>query len=138
MGYYTAYSLEVDIQKPTTMPPKETLETLSKEELADIILNNKDWFDKEITSEDIIADLRKDEGAHYALDEDGGTYESCKWYEWLETLVNFSKKYPNVVFTLSGEGEESGDVWKCYFKDGKYQDAQAKIVIEEYNPSKLK
>lgn len=138
MGYYTAYELEVDIQKPTTIPPKETLETLSKEELADIILNNKDWFDKEITVEDIIADLRKDEGAQYALDEDGSTYESCKWYEHQETMIKFSKKYPNVLFTMKGEGEEAGDVWHTYYKDGKYQEAQAKIVIEEYNPSKLK
>jgi hypothetical protein len=48
-----------------------------------------------------------------------------------------SKHYPDLVFKLSGEGEESGDVWVEYYKNGKMQRCSTKITFDEYDESKL-
>lgn len=86
----------------------------------------------------IIDDLRRTcEDAEYALDANGNQSELSKWYENEQDLREFSKLYPEHLFTLSGEGEEAGDVWKKYFKDGKCQVAKAVIAIAEFNPKKL-
>lgn len=80
----------------------------------------------------IIGDLRREnENAEYALSEDGSYGESCKWYDYEIEMTEFSKKYPDTIFILTGEGEESGDLWKCYFRDGKSQHIKARIVFDE-------
>jgi hypothetical protein len=43
-----------------------------------------------------------------------------KWYEHAIELIMLSRKYPEFLFTLSGDGEENGDLWKKFFKGGKY------------------
>jgi len=87
----------------------------------------------------IIADLRSvDENAEYALDECGeSSFERLKWYSHEQDMKKFSEKYPDEVFKLQGEGEESGDVWIKYFRNGKVQVCKAVLVFEEYDPRKL-
>ena len=63
---------------------------------------------------------------------------SCKWYEHDEHMLALSTRFPMVVFTLDGDGEERGDVWRKYYCAGKSQDANAKVVYEEFDPEKLK
>ena len=87
----------------------------------------------------IIAELRaRYRNAEYVLDENGDTYDSCKWYDHEEELIDFSKDHPDLLFTLNGEGEDSGDMWFKYFKNGKIQRCQANITFDEYDESKLK
>jgi len=43
-------------------------------------------------------------------------------------------KYPDILFTLEGKGEESDDLWISYYQNGKAQHCQAEIVYPEYNP----
>jgi hypothetical protein len=38
---------------------------------------------------------------------------------------------------LSGEGEESGDIWKMYALNGKYQMEKAVITIGAFDVNKL-
>lgn len=64
--------------------------------------------------------------------------DSCKWYEWKDDMIKHSLKNPGVLFTLDGEGEESGDVWRTYFKDGKMQQEVAEIQLAGFDPAKLK
>ena len=45
--------------------------------------------------------------------------------------------HPKVVFELSGEGEEAGDLWKAYFKDGKMQMCKAKIEYDNFDESQM-
>jgi hypothetical protein len=45
--------------------------------------------------------------------------------------------FPTVLFTLKGEGEESGDMWFKYFKNGKMQVAMARIEFDSFNEGKL-
>jgi hypothetical protein len=57
--------------------------------------------------------------------------EAVKWYQWEEDMKALSKQFPALLFTLDGEGEESGDIWRAYFRNGKSHVVRAKIVIPE-------
>lgn len=63
--------------------------------------------------------------------------EQCKWYEHEKDMKQFSLKFPHVLFTLHGEGEEAGDLWIDYYKNGKVQHCVAKITYENFDESKL-
>ena len=91
-----------------------------------------------LNSNEIITDLRsRNEDAKDALDGYGNTNNTLKWYEHEEDMQKFSKKYPEALFVLYGEGEEAGDIWTKYFKDGKKHIAKAKIEIDEFDENKL-
>jgi len=49
----------------------------------------------------------------------------------------FSLLHPEVLFLIDGEGEESGDIWKQWFKNGKSFYTKAKMVFEDFSESKL-
>lgn len=82
------------------------------------------------------------QGATGVTDPDGGwglsVNQACKWYENHKDMIKFSKKYPTILFTLKGEGEESGDLWMKYFKNGKVQMARAQISFAEFDEKLLK
>ena len=70
-------------------------------------------------------------------EEFGAFGDSCKWYEHESDMRDFSERYPTLVFELTGVGEESGDHWKKYFRNGKMQAVQAKILFEPFNENML-
>ena len=63
-----------------------------------------------------------------------GCMDAMKWYSHTEDLVKVSKKVPHIKFSLFGEGEECGDLWKLYVFNGKTQRETAQIT---YNACKL-
>jgi hypothetical protein len=71
------------------------------------------------------------------FDTDGTSHDSYKWYNHESVMKEVSKEYPKILFTLKGEGEDPGDIWFKYFKNGKIQRCQAKITFDEYDESKL-
>lgn len=73
-------------------------------------------------------------GYHVHLLED----EGCKWYQHEEDMKAFSLRYPNERFELSGVGEEDGDYWKKYFKNGKMQLTRGVITYDDFDAAKLK
>lgn len=75
-------------------------------------------------AEDIIEDAEKT----FDCDLRG---DVAKWYDYEEDMVNFSKKYPGILFTLRGNGEKWDDIWIAYFLDGKSQVEHAKITFKE-------
>lgn len=89
-------------------------------------------------SNDLIDELREDyEDAAYALMSNGDSEQSCKWYDHEKHIKAFSLNHPEALFILNGEGEESGDIWVKYFKNGKMQKCKAKITFDEFNFEKL-
>jgi len=62
----------------------------------------------------------------------------CKWYDHDDDIIKLSKLYPKTLFTLRGIGEDEDQPWVTYYKNGQYHNAEVKIVIEDFNESKLK
>lgn len=121
MGYYTNYDLEVEEQivlkpvkgvdangLPATIFVKETYDVERfKRELADIA------------------------GYEHIFGDD------VKWYGHEKDMRDYSRKYPEVVFKLKGKGEETGDLWVKYFKNGKMQSCKARIEYDPFDEKKM-
>ncbi len=60
-----------------------------------------------------------------------GEWEPCKWYDWPNDMKRMSLAYPNLLFSLSGEGEESGDIWRAYARNGKLVEQKAVMTYAE-------
>jgi len=73
----------------------------------------------------------------YTFGYDGTLYHA-KWYDWKDDMRKLSSEYHDIVFVLSGQGEEYGDIWKAYFKNGKMQYAAAIVTFEPFDEGKLK
>ena len=59
------------------------------------------------------------------------SYDSWKWYDHDEDMVKLSLRFPNYTFILEGEGEETGDLWRTIYHDGKLERLNVKIVYEK-------
>ena len=98
-------------------------------------------LDSVLDVKDIIEKIREVRGAD---DEVAETLEyvlnegSTKWYEHDEDMKAVSLLFPGVLFELSGEGEESGDLWRTYYKDGKMQHSPANTSYPPYNEALLR
>lgn len=64
--------------------------------------------------------------------------DSVKWYGHEKDMREYSKRHPETLFELSGEGEENEDIWREYYLNGKMQSCKAVITYEPFNESKLK
>lgn len=77
-------------------------------------------------------------GLWYAINDEGDCVDGVKWYDHDDDVKALSKRNPGVVFMLYGGGEEAGDVWATYFKDGKSQYCPAQITFEPFDEEKLR
>lgn len=75
--------------------------------------------------------------ASYSLTTYGECYDECKWYDHSKHMIEFSKKHPNVLFKLSGEGENNRDIWHKYYKNGLMQVCMAEITYPPFNSDLL-
>lgn len=82
----------------------------------------------------IMKHLRKTEYNKYYMN---GSGQECKWYGKFDQMLAYSSKYPDTLFQLDGEGEENGDIWTCWFKNGKSQYEKAKIMVAPFDEGKL-
>lgn len=121
MGYETRYRLEVE----TVRVWKEVKGIDANGKSASIFV--KEYIDAEKIKREI-CDLS---GYQYAFSD------SCKWYNHEKDMRAISKKYKGVLLKLFGEGEESGDLWIKYFKNGKMQSCKARIEFDPFDESKL-
>jgi hypothetical protein len=79
----------------------------------------------------------KEELGEYTKYVDSLFQEGVKWYDCDEDMREFSKRYPEVLFIIYGEGEEMGDIWELYTKNGKQQRCDAEVTIPEYDLEKM-
>jgi hypothetical protein len=63
--------------------------------------------------------------------------DRTKGYDHEKYMIQLSNKFPDVLLELYGEGEEAGDVWYKYFKNGRIQRCPAQITFEPFDESKL-
>jgi hypothetical protein len=69
---------------------------------------------------------------------DGSYQIDAKWYDYDKHMRELSEIYPGELFKLSGEGEESGDIWEAYYKNGKGVVYRPEIMMPEFNIKDLK
>lgn len=84
-------------------------------------------------TEDALEDVRD----LFAMDElgfilDNGGCAGISWYEHEEHLIPISARFPEFTFTLTGIGEEAGDMWKKRFRAGQVEEIRAEIVWPEF------
>ena len=60
--------------------------------------------------------------------------EPRKWYDYNYDMTHLSSCYPNVTFILAGSGENVGDVWKRYYKNGRCVQCIKAVLFFEENP----
>lgn len=63
--------------------------------------------------------------------------EDHKWYEWKEHMAELSVHFPEVEFKISGEGEETDDLWRATFKNGMMWIGNAVITYPEFDESAM-
>lgn len=113
MGYYSSYELTVQKGEYNT---KDILKEIVEMEI----------YPFEYEAESMIESSKSCNSLEMYNGE-------CKWYEHEKDMINLSKSFPEVVFKLHGEGEESDDIWDKYFKNGKMRGCYAEINIEPYS-----
>lgn len=134
MGYYTNYKISTQGKPFSEKEQKEIAmlkaqANLLKGEMKKVALAGIAEREKRIIKDPV--QLVKEIIGYNPFDE------QCKWYEWKEDMIKVSKRYPLTIFIIDGEGEESGDIWKAYFLNGKHQYTKAELVFEEFDEKKL-
>ena len=136
MGYYTQFKISVNGKLENKQRVAE-LEKAKKEaevltgklkELALAAVEKELNFEKNIDIQKVVSDK-----IGYNPFE-----EETKWYNHENDMREISKQFPDIIFQLNGEGEESGDIWVKYFVNGKMQTASAKITFDGFDQKKLK
>ena len=109
MGYETFYSL--------------TVKNISKDEFKklDKALEDKGIIGYALTKGEMIG---QDDAVFY-----GDT--CCTWYDHEQDMIDISKEFPEATFMLDGDGEESEDFWRQYFKNGQSAVCQAELIYPE-------
>lgn len=155
MGYYTRFTLTFDQNTPDGQLAAAFLEhgeikdkpfSAIRKKYPDVVKYMEDmevlWTKFSSLGLVVIEEERSSFDASDCFDTISGAWRDnggeIKWYSHVSDMRVFSKLFPKVLFTLRGEGEESGDIWAKYFLDGKMQEAKAEVVIAPFDASKLK
>lgn len=64
-------------------------------------------------------------------------YANDKWYDFDKDMILLSSRFPEVLFELRGQGEESGDIWLNYYKGGGVMRDCLTIKEEPFDESKV-
>ena len=124
MGYYTRHDLSV-MNNKGKYTISQIVSYMEKK------YTQNDWFYP--FEYQLVELLFDEERANFTLEED----DMSKWYEHDEEMRELSKQFPEIVFRLHGIGEENGDEWYCYYKNGKKQICPAIITFDDYDENKL-
>lgn len=73
----------------------------------------------------------------YELNSDF-TITHVKWYSHNEHMIMLSKFWPDHIFEVYRIGEDEGDMYKNYYRDGLVQSERAEIQFLPFDESKLK
>jgi len=59
--------------------------------------------------------------------------EGIKWYDHEKHMRAYSKKHPETLFKLIGDGEENGDLWHEYYLNGQMQRCKAVLTFPSFD-----
>ena len=59
-----------------------------------------------------------------------------KWYDRTPDMVEMSNAHPEILFTIEGQGDETGDLWIEYWQNGRVQHERPSFA--PFDPAKLK
>lgn len=129
MGYYTYFTLE-------------TKNEINFKEFIKFCMNEKKHndcflypFDLELYANFENLELINNENVCIELIAD----QEAKWYNYTDDMKKLSEYFPNVIFSLQGDGEEKLDMWIHYFCNGKsYRETIIQIVKKDFDENKLK
>lgn len=107
MGYYTLYQLKM-------------IRSSSEDKKGEFAEMVKEMNEKYVLGIGMVSDTETD------------IFEA-KWYHWEKDMTDMSKKYPDILFELSGDGEEQDDFWKARFLNGECEYSEAKMVYEPFS-----
>lgn len=62
--------------------------------------------------------------------------DSAKWYDYDAHMKQLASEYPDVLFTLYGDGEERGDIWVQYYQGSISKGGKASLVYPSYGEAK--
>lgn len=65
------------------------------------------------------ADFSFPEAIKMLIDDDDDN--DWKWYSWETDMKKLASLFPNILFVLHGDGEESDDLWEARFKGSEYE-----------------
>lgn len=91
----------------------------------------------ELSDYDLIDDIVNRLSEISGYNWDSSLIEFCKWYDSEHDMCTLSKEFPDVIFTVYGDGESSDDIWCQYWKNGAMQNANRRIIYDEYDENKL-
>lgn len=104
MGYYTDYELDVT-------GPEDALKEFA--ETADV------------------GRTETPSGIAYSDFLNGGDHINAKWYQCEREMIELSKMFPELLFSIEAAGEESGDLWRAWARNGKYKRIEPTMVWPE-------
>ena len=90
------------------------------------------------SSDKILSELRGSCDALYAVDVMGHSSDSVKWYTMNDDMIKFSKCYPQIVFVVTGDGEEGDHFYRSYFLGGQSYSKKGAISYPPFDATKLK
>jgi len=115
MGYYTDYQLDPNARSILISYPYRIRQVI--EEFIQLEKGNDPYS--------------------YLLDAWLSNGSDLTWYDHQKDMAKLSAAFPDVLFTLSGAGQESDDLWKEYYLRGKVQAAKGEIVYPKFDERML-
>lgn len=83
--------------------------------------------------------LRAKTDDYVDFDENGypTNNEGWKWYSHNDDMLEVSRMFPIILFSLYGDGEESDDNWVQYYLNGKTYSIYASLGFPEFDERQL-
>lgn len=106
MGYYTDFSL-------TVAPHKANAITLDEQRALEAEIDKMNVFETGCV--------------------EFGYIGENTWCDYEKDMLFLSSRFPDILFTLRGAGENPDDRWVLYFLDGKRQGGAAEIIFPEFD-----
>lgn len=114
MGYYTQFSLHAQHKDGSDITPNEAAAIY--EEIRSV--TGISWYFSQPI--ETVEDINQFLG-----------YERLKWYDCSADMTKISKKFPDIIFLITGNGEEDGDIWRHYFTNGNNYWFKARISFDD-------